>query len=104
MTDHCEYSVQQEVNKGKTYNVTLCAENEFGQTCQSSGAIVPPEVAPSSAPVTGSELPIGIIVGIVISVVIAVVLISLLVILITVLKRRSERKELSNQEDSDSER
>ena len=103
MIDHCEYSVQQEVRKGKTYNITLCAKNEFGKTCQSSGSIIPPEVVPTAALVTGGGLPIGIIVGIVISVLVAVLLFSLLFVSIAILKRRNERKEM-DQEDNDSER
>ena len=100
MTDHCEYSVEQEVRKGKTYNITLCAENEFGKTCQSSGSIIPP---PTVAKVTGGGLPVGIIVGIVISVLVAVLLLSLLFVSLTILKRRNEKKEM-DQEDNDSER
>ena len=103
MTDHCEYSVQQEIRKGKTYNITLCAENEFGKTCQSSESIILSEVVPTAALVTGGGLPIGIIVGIVISVLVVVLLFSLLFVSIAILKRRNERKEM-DQEDNDSER
>jgi hypothetical protein len=106
MMDHCEYSVRQEIEKGKTYTITLCAENEFGKTCQSSGSITPPEVTPTAEPVKGgSGLPIGAIVGIVISILVAILFFSLLLIFFAVLKRRRERKEMrSNHEDSDSER
>ena len=105
MADHCKYSVQQETEKGKTYNITLCAGNEFGRTCQSSGRILPPEVAPSAAPVTsGSSVPVGIIVGVVISVLVAVFLFTMLLIVIAALKRRKERKEMLYHEDNDSER
>lgn len=107
MSDHCEYSERQEVQKGKLYNITLCAENEFGKTCQSSGSITPPEVAPTAAQVKGSGLPVGAIVGIVISILGAVLFFSFLLIFFAVLKRRNERKEIQpnhDSEDSDSER
>ena len=104
MTDHCEYSVRQEVQKGKTYSITLCAENEFGKTCQSSGSITTSEVAPTAAQV-GSGLPVGAIVGIVICILGVVLFFSLLLIFFAVLKRRNERKEIqSSHDDSDSER
>lgn len=103
MVKHCEYIIQQHIKQGKTYNITLCAENEFGKTCQSSGSIRPP---PTAAPVDQKEsgLPVSIILGVVISVLVAVLLFSLVLICFTVLKRRPRIKKAKKVDQDDNER
>lgn len=98
MINHCEYIIQQDAKQGKTYNITLCAENEFGKTCQSSVSIISPPTAPVNQ--EESALPVSIILGIVISIVVAVLLISLLLICFTVINNRKKAKEI-DQDDNE---
>ena len=100
MIDHCQYTIQQQIKQGKTYNITLCAGNEFGKTCQSSGSIAPP---PRAAPVDQEEssFPLSIILVVVIGVLVAVVLFILVLICFVILKRKKKSKEMDQLEDNE---
>ena len=84
MTDNCSYTIEQDVKPGETYNITLCAGNEFGITCQSSEKMLQFEASPKTASIdgieTGSGLSLGTILGIVIGVLVAILLFYLLLI------------------------
>ena len=113
MTDNCSYTIQQEVKPGETYNITLCAGNEFGITCQSSEKTIQFEPPPKTAPIDGVEtdsgLPLSTILGIVIGVLVAILLFCLLLICLaffsaTALLARKKDFKVKDMDQKDDER
>ena len=115
---HCKHTLQ-EVELGKTYNITLCAANEFDTTC-GEPVVIPITTAPvTTVPVTtalvtatpgsfygpseSTSPPLGTILAIVISLLVVVFLCCLLLICIafcsraTALARRKGEKWLGLQ-------
>ena len=46
--DHCEHTVDQNVETGRAYNVIMCAGNEFANVCDESGFGIPVIITPTT--------------------------------------------------------
>ena len=80
---HCRHTLQEEAEVGKTYNITLCATNEFDTTCGEPVVTIATSAPVTAAPIDQMEStkrPLGTILAIVISLLVVVLLCCLLLI------------------------